>query len=101
MIGEEITEDMVHSPLLCKKCFKVVDEVEELEQRADELRHDFLTTYKRSVQIQIGNMSVGDNILGDGRKAANKQNEVPKKILDIPSSDDDTQVNKKCGCQKD
>lgn len=100
MLGEEIAEDSVHSLLLCKKCFKLVDEVEELEQRADELRHEFMTNYRRSVEMQCGTMSEDDSILGGGKKATNRQNEVPKKILDIPSSDDDTQVNKKYVCQR-
>lgn len=95
VIGQEIKEDNVHSFLICKKCFKLFDEVDELELRLVELKTEILNNYKKSI-----NKSKNGELVDDFDKTphkekneADKENQIPKKILDIPSSDDDnTQV---------
>lgn len=95
VLGTEITEDTVHSLLLCKKCYKLFDEVDELEQRLLEIKVELIGNYKKSQQKE---KDPGENDVEEKMQieenTANKENEVPKKILDIPSSDDDnTQVS--------
>lgn len=99
VLGKEISEESVHSLLMCKKCFKLFDEIDELEQRLLDIKVELVGNYKKSVQkSNSGEDNAEDekSVMNDGsvldQKESNKENEVPKKILDIPSSDDDTQV---------
>lgn len=97
MLEEKISEDTVHSLLLCKKCFKLFDELEELEQRIDEIKDEVIGNYKKTVErIKNGDVDEDEKPLKSENKEDDKENQVPKKILDIPSSDDDTQVDKFC-----
>lgn len=98
VLGKDISEDLVHSLLLCKKCFKLFDEVDKLEQRLIEIKLELVGNYQKSI---LKNKNGEENIEDDKtneenitteQNGSNKENEVPKKILDIPSSDDDTQV---------
>lgn len=101
ILGTDISEDSVHSHLICKKCFKLFDEGDELAQRLNEIKTELINSYNKSIQRN----SDGENVIDEDEKPtdeeatneqnqteSNKENEVPKKILDIPSSDDDTQV---------
>lgn len=98
VLGKEINEESVHSLLICKKCFKLFDEVDELEQRLIEIKLELVGNYQKSVlKNKNGEQDTeGDKVHDDNaapiQNESNKENEVPKKILDIPSSDDDTQV---------
>ncbi|KAK9694797.1 Zinc finger, C2H2 type [Popillia japonica] len=104
VLGLDVKEETVHSLLVCKKCFKLFDEVDELEQRLLEVKLELIGNYKKSVEKnKNGKKSVeknknGEDDLGEDETQCNeenkdcdKENQVPKKILDIPSSDDDTQ----------
>lgn len=98
VLGKEISEDTVHSLLVCKKCFKLFDEVDELEQRLLEIKVELVGNYKKTVQTnQNGEGMTEDDKtqVASEQGEANKENETPKKILDIPSSDEDTQVSTK------
>ncbi|KAF5277010.1 hypothetical protein FQR65_LT16089 [Abscondita terminalis] len=86
VLEEKITEDSVHSLLICKKCFKLFDELEELEQRIDEIKDEVVANYRRSINI-IKNGDENDD------EQQQKDNIVPKTLLDIPSSDEDTQAS--------
>lgn len=95
VLGLDVKEETVHSLLVCKKCFKLFDEVDELEQRLLEVKLELIGNYKKSVEKNKN----GEDDLGEDETQCNeenkdcdKENQVPKKILDIPSSDDDTQV---------
>ncbi|GJQ84223.1 hypothetical protein Trydic_g2891 [Trypoxylus dichotomus] len=91
VLGMDVKEETVHSLLICKKCFKLFNEVDELEQRLLEIKIELVGNYKKSVERSKN----GEEGLADEEphvnKESNKENQVPKKILDIPSSDDDTQ----------
>ena len=117
VLGTEVKENIVHSLLVCKKCFKLFDEVDELEQRLLDLKVELVSNYKKSLQINRmegeSEKSPEDQEEHDVKDATasgcdphqqspeNKlsqdnelmpENELPKKILDIPSSDEETQV---------
>lgn len=96
VLGIEVKEENVHSLLVCKKCFKLFDEVDELEQRLLEIKVELVGNYKKSVERskngEEGLVDEENQSNSAENKDSNKENQVPKKILDIPSSDDDTQV---------
>lgn len=79
---------------MCKKCFKVFDEIDELEHRLEELKNEVTTNYTNSLNKHTnGDSQVEESAIEEnGLKStdSNKENELPRKILDIPSSDDDT-----------
>lgn len=92
MLEEQIAEDSVHSLLLCKKCFKLFDELEELEQRIDEIKDEVVENYRKTLtRIKNGDLD-DESDKPTNADENNKENRIPKKILDIPSSDEDTQV---------
>ncbi|KRT78262.1 zinc finger protein, partial [Oryctes borbonicus] len=91
VLGMDIKEETVHSLLICKKCFKLFNEVDELEKRLLEIKVELGGNYKKSVERnKNGEEGLVDEEPAEN-KESNKENQVPKKILDIPSSDDDTQ----------
>ncbi|XP_018333812.1 endothelial zinc finger protein induced by tumor necrosis factor alpha [Agrilus planipennis] len=84
ILNMDIKEDTVHSLLICKKCFKLIDELEELEQRLADIKSDLIDNYKKSLQETKCEVDISN-------KKENESVHLPKTILDIPSSDDDTQ----------
>lgn len=99
VLGSEIKEDNVHSLLMCKKCYKLFDEVDELELRVAELKSELQGSYKKSIYKNKNWDFPEENektlIVVKDKSEADKENQVPKKILDIPSSDDEnTDVRK-------
>lgn len=117
VLGTEVKENVVHSLLVCKKCFKLFNEVDELEQRLLDLKVELVSNYKKSLHINQTEDESGKSPKhrekSDGKDATTSEsnpqqqspenklsqdnelmpeNELPKKILDIPSSDDETQV---------
>jgi hypothetical protein len=52
VLGQEMSEDAVHSNVICKKCFKLINEVDEIETRLAELKVELTTNYQRTLKIQ-------------------------------------------------
>lgn len=50
VLGLEIVEDVVHSVLVCKKCFKLFNEVDELQERLAEIRQEVNGNYQRTIR---------------------------------------------------
>uniref|UniRef100_A0A1B6BYQ0 Zinc finger protein 865 n=1 Tax=Clastoptera arizonana TaxID=38151 RepID=A0A1B6BYQ0_9HEMI len=61
LLGLEIVEDIVHSVLVCKKCLKLFNEVDELQERLAEIRHDVNTNYQRTIRKYEDNTINEDN----------------------------------------
>lgn len=79
--------------MICKKCFKLFEELDELEHRLDEIKNELVTNYTNTTaRHKNGEMLEETESIENGVKIpdSNKENELPRKILDIPSSDDDT-----------
>lgn len=93
VLDSDIKEDSVHSFLMCKKCYKLFDEVDELELRVAELKSELQANYKKSIYKNKNGEFPEENekslSMGKEKCEADKENQVPKKILDIPSSDDE------------
>lgn len=109
ILGTDIKEDTVHSLLICKKCFKLFDEVDELEQRLNEVKVELVSNYKKSIQKNKNGNQEENNEKNEENDTAsikeklviqlnesNKENQVPQKILDIPSSDEEVNNTENC-----
>lgn len=101
VLGTEITEESVHSFLICKKCYRLFDEVDELEHRLLEIKVELVGNYKKSIdkskEDKEQTEEADEKMETDGSVRENNKQMRPKKILDIPSSDDeDTQVIISC-----
>lgn len=64
----EIKEDDGQSALICKKCFKLFDELDELEQRATDIKEELLSTYdialkKKDEQDAVSNTLQNEIVL--------------------------------------
>lgn len=110
LLSKEINETSVHSQILCKKCFKLVDEYDELQSRISEIRKEISENHQNTLEkkenpdehelLDASNANKGSNA-GDlhlgkiNQNSVLQSNELPKKILDIPSSDDESQAAEK------
>jgi len=79
VLGQEMSEDSVHSNVICKKCFKLINEVDEIETRLAELKLELSTNYQRTLKIQ-----------SDG----GKQSPAPDDDRKLPLGSDDGNVRK-------
>ncbi|XP_012265939.1 zinc finger protein ZFP2-like isoform X2 [Athalia rosae] len=50
VLDVELNKESVHSLVVCKKCFKLFNEVDELESRLAEVKLEIYTNYKRTAQ---------------------------------------------------
>lgn len=50
ILGLEIVEELVHSVVVCKKCFKLFNEIDELQERLAELRVEINGNYQRTIR---------------------------------------------------
>lgn len=50
ILGVNLTEEDVHSNVVCKKCFKTCNEVDELEDRLAELKLELTSSYQRTLK---------------------------------------------------
>lgn len=51
----EVTEGSVHSDVVCKKCFKLVNEFADLETRVNEIKQELNMTYKKTTDYLESN----------------------------------------------
>lgn len=54
VLGLEIVEELVHSVVVCKKCFKLFNEIDELQERLAELRVEINGNYQRTIRKYDG-----------------------------------------------
>ncbi|XP_076644623.1 uncharacterized protein LOC143354426 [Halictus rubicundus] len=50
VLETDLNEENVHSLVVCKKCYKLFNEVDELESRLTEVKLELFNNYKRTVQ---------------------------------------------------
>ncbi|RZF48649.1 hypothetical protein LSTR_LSTR010739 [Laodelphax striatellus] len=50
VLGVELQEDLIHSSIVCKKCFKSCNEVDELQERLTELKIEINGNYHRTIK---------------------------------------------------
>lgn len=55
LIGEvlqiEATKESIHSNIICKKCFKLLYELDEIETRMTELKMELTTNYNKTIKL--------------------------------------------------
>lgn len=50
IVGTTLKEEEVHSNVICKKCFKSCNEIDELEERLSELKQELSTSYQKTIK---------------------------------------------------
>ena len=50
ILGQEVRKDVVHSEIICKKCFKLCNEVDELQERLTEIKMELNNYYQRTLR---------------------------------------------------
>ncbi|XP_008553025.1 zinc finger protein 723 [Microplitis demolitor] len=50
VLETEVTAENVHSDVICKKCYKLFNEYDELTNRLAEIKHDIFETYRKTVK---------------------------------------------------
>lgn len=55
VLDTEVTEGSVHSDVVCKKCFRLVNEFADLQNRVNEIKRELNTTYKRTTEYLESN----------------------------------------------
>lgn len=48
----DINEESVHSLVICKKCFKLFNEVDELESKLTEIKMELCNNYKKTIEVK-------------------------------------------------
>ncbi|KAK9882570.1 hypothetical protein WA026_022198 [Henosepilachna vigintioctopunctata] len=61
VLEKKITGQSVHSEIICKKCFKSLDEIDELELRCNEIKGELLKSYNLSLlKHNIGSKAINE-----------------------------------------
>ncbi|XP_075214790.1 uncharacterized protein LOC142320645 [Lycorma delicatula] len=91
VLGVQLQEGLVHSPIICKKCFKACNEVDELQERLTELKIEINGTYHRTVK----KFDVDDNEEQQDDESDDKKKDDPSRDDKSMKSRSPKQTNKK------
>lgn len=50
ILGQEVRKELVHSEIICKKCYKLCNEVDELQERLTEIKMELNNYYQRTLR---------------------------------------------------
>lgn len=50
ILGQEVRKETVHSDIICKKCYKLCNEVDELQERLTEIKMELNNYYQRTLR---------------------------------------------------
>lgn len=50
ILGQEVRQELVHSEIICKKCFKLCNEVDELQERLAEIKIEINNYYQKTLR---------------------------------------------------
>ncbi|KAK6623736.1 hypothetical protein RUM43_009589 [Polyplax serrata] len=71
----EVTENTLHSEVICKKCFKLVNEFADLESRVSEIKLELTTNFKKTTEfLQESTSTSGSS--GTGKPASNRSVQI-------------------------
>lgn len=102
LLNKEITPTSIHSEVLCRKCYKLIDEFDELQYRMGEIKKEISGNYQNTLKSNEAPGKAPTETKEDVMETQEKlltrkgRNELPKKILDIPSSDDEDDTQPVC-----
>ncbi|XP_073987260.1 uncharacterized protein [Rhodnius prolixus] len=54
ILGQEVRKELVHSEIICKKCYKLCNEVDELQERLTEIKMELNNYYQRTLRKMEG-----------------------------------------------
>lgn len=93
VLNQELTEETVHSDVVCKKCLKLLNEVDSLEERLAELRMELSTNYNRTLAKRNGEEAEedldNDDALGEAGWAPDDREYKPQ--IKLPLEDGNAQ----------
>uniref|UniRef100_A0A8D8Q189 Zinc finger protein 484 n=1 Tax=Cacopsylla melanoneura TaxID=428564 RepID=A0A8D8Q189_9HEMI len=52
VLNVDLKENSIHSVVICKKCYKVCNEVDEIQDRLEELKKDLVANYEKTLRKQ-------------------------------------------------
>uniref|UniRef100_A0A8D8UDC0 ZAD domain-containing protein n=1 Tax=Cacopsylla melanoneura TaxID=428564 RepID=A0A8D8UDC0_9HEMI len=52
VLNVDLKENSIHSVVICKKCYKVCNEVDEIQDRLEELKKDLVANYEKTLRSQ-------------------------------------------------
>lgn len=81
--------------MICEKCHTLVQEYKQLQNRLIEIKNEIIIQHRgvHKTEVEDDHDYKETKEVVQNQEEANKENKVPKKLLFIPSSDDDsTQV---------
>lgn len=95
MLDKDLKADCEQFQVLCERCHKLAHEYKNLQNRLIEIKNEIIIQHKgvHKTEIEDDHDYKETKEIVQNSEEANKENEIPKKILFLPSSDDDsTQV---------
>ncbi|CAH2002933.1 unnamed protein product [Acanthoscelides obtectus] len=101
LLNKDIKQDPLSIQLICKKCYNMAKELDDLQNRVLKIKHEMLGSSVEKTEIEDEGEDKATLVEGSENTGeeetdgiANNEDGLPKKILFIPSSDDDsTQVS--------
>ncbi|KAI5704995.1 hypothetical protein M8J75_010858 [Diaphorina citri] len=52
VLNADLKENSVHSVVICKKCYKVCNDIDEIQERLEELKKDIVASYEKTLRKQ-------------------------------------------------
>ncbi|KAI5737650.1 hypothetical protein M8J76_015387 [Diaphorina citri] len=52
VLNTDLKENSVHSVVICKKCYKVCNDIDEIQERLEELKKDIVASYEKTLRKQ-------------------------------------------------
>lgn len=96
ILDKNLKTDCEQFQVLCEKCYNLAQEYKQLQNRLIQIKNEIIIQHRGVQKTEVED----DHDYEETKEvvqnqAGNKENKVPKKLLCIPSSDDDsTQVKK-------
>ncbi|XP_071553122.1 uncharacterized protein [Temnothorax nylanderi] len=93
----DINEESAHSNVICKKCFKLFNEVDELESKLTEVKMELCNNYKKTIEVKklcdiLQNEDYNDHDYTDNTESQHTIEEVQEEDKDyVPEDDTETQ----------
>ncbi|XP_039279351.1 zinc finger protein 3 homolog isoform X2 [Nilaparvata lugens] len=95
VLGVELQEELIHSSIVCKKCFKSCNEVDELQERLTELKIEINGNYHRTIKkFDIDEVDDKQTVPEEETNAA-PPSEEDKTAAPTPSTASPVQATKK------
>ncbi|XP_046676340.1 zinc finger protein 623-like isoform X2 [Homalodisca vitripennis] len=93
VLGVEVQENLVHSAVVCKKCFKLFNEIDELQERISEIQFEVKSNYNKTIRKYDGSLPPEENteeqkptVVTSDSKARVKQGPGRPRLKKIPES---------------